>query len=119
FLFFMITDPKTAPRSPTGRLVYAVSLGLLAGALIAPTTTEYAAKVALLGSLALVCLALPLLRLVPWPLDRRLVIGIATAAVAGSAAAMVVGNAPAGADASPAVPTRPLPPPPTPPPPAA
>ena len=30
FLFFMITDPKTAPRSPTGRLVYAVSLGLLA-----------------------------------------------------------------------------------------
>ena len=31
FLFFMITDPKTAPRSPTARLVYAISLGLLAG----------------------------------------------------------------------------------------
>jgi Na+-translocating ferredoxin:NAD+ oxidoreductase RnfD subunit len=31
FLFFMITDPKTAPRSPNGRLAYAVSLGLLAG----------------------------------------------------------------------------------------
>ena len=30
FLFFMITDPKTAPRSQTHRLVYAVSLGLLA-----------------------------------------------------------------------------------------
>jgi Na+-translocating ferredoxin:NAD+ oxidoreductase RnfD subunit len=110
FLFFMITDPKTAPRSPTGRLVYAVSLGLLAGVMIAPTITEYAAKVALLGSLAVVCLALPLLRLVPWPLDRRLVIGIATAALAASAAAMVVGNAPAAADASPAVPTGPLPP---------
>ena len=65
FLFFMITDPKTAPRSPTGRLVYAVSLGLLAGVMIAPTITEYAAKVALLGSLAVVCLALPLLRLDP------------------------------------------------------
>src|SRR5207244_3605702 len=25
FLFFMITDPKTAPRSPNGRLSYAVS----------------------------------------------------------------------------------------------
>jgi len=110
FLFFMITDPKTAPRSPTGRLAYAVSLGLLAGVMIAPTTTEYAAKVALLGSLALVCLALPLLRLVPWPLDRRLVIGVAAAALGVSAAAMVVGNAPAVADASPTVPRGALPP---------
>ena len=72
FLFFMITDPKTAPRSPSARLVYAVSLGLLAAVLIAPTTTEFAAKVALLGSLAIVCVAMPLLRLVPRPLDRRL-----------------------------------------------
>ena len=37
FLFFMITDPKTAPRSPNGRLAYAVSLGLLAGVLIVGT----------------------------------------------------------------------------------
>jgi Na+-translocating ferredoxin:NAD+ oxidoreductase RnfD subunit len=110
FLFFMITDPKTAPRSPGGRLAYAVSLGLLAGVLIAPTTTEYAAKVALLGSLALVCLALPLLRLVPWPLSRRVVIGIAAAAVSVSAAAIVVGNAPAVADASRTVPHGSLPP---------
>ncbi len=109
FLFFMITDPKTAPRSPTGRLVYAVSLGLLAGVMIAPTITEYAAKVALLGSLAVVCLALPLLRLVPWPLDRRFVVGIATAAVAVAAAAMVLGNAPAVADASRALPPGSLP----------
>jgi Na+-translocating ferredoxin:NAD+ oxidoreductase RnfD subunit len=110
FLFFMITDPKTAPRSPSGRLAYAISLGLLAGVLIAPTTTEYAAKVALLGSLALVCLALPLLRLVPTPLDRRRVAGIAAAAVAVSAAAMLVGNAPSVADASRAVPPGALPP---------
>jgi Na+-translocating ferredoxin:NAD+ oxidoreductase RnfD subunit len=110
FLFFMITDPKTAPRSPTGRLVYAVSLGLLAGVMIAPTITEYAAKVALLGSLAVVCLALPILRSVRWQLDRRLVVGIASAAVAVAAAAMVVANAPAVADASPAVPPGKLPP---------
>jgi Na+-translocating ferredoxin:NAD+ oxidoreductase RnfD subunit len=110
FLFFMITDPKTAPRSPTGRLAYAVSLGLLAGVLIAPTTTEYAAKVALLGSLALVCLALPLLRLIPTPLDRRRVIGLAAAAVAVAAAAIVVGNAPAVAAASPTLPSGALPP---------
>ena len=110
FLFFMITDPKTAPRSPNGRLVYAVSLGLLAGVMIAPTITEYAAKVALLGSLAVVCLALPLLRLVPTPLDRRLVVGLASAALAVSAAAMVMANAPAAAEASPALPPGKLPP---------
>ncbi len=109
FLFFMITDPKTAPRSPTGRLVYAVSLGVLAGVMIAPTITEYAAKVALLGSLAVVCLALPLLRLVPMPLDRRLVLGIAAAAAAAAGAAMVLGNAPAVASASPPVPPGRLP----------
>src|SRR3954447_17920827 len=64
FLFFMITDPKTAPRSPSARLVYAVSLGLLAAAMIAPTTTEFAAKVALLGALAVICVVLALLRIV-------------------------------------------------------
>ena len=57
FLFFMITDPKTAPRGGRARLVYAVSLGLLGALLIAPTTTEFASKVALLGALAIVCLA--------------------------------------------------------------
>jgi Na+-translocating ferredoxin:NAD+ oxidoreductase RnfD subunit len=112
FLFFMITDPKTAPRSPTARLAYAVSLGLLAGVMIAPTTAEYSAKVALLSSLAVACLALPLLRLIPTSLvDRRLVIGIASAAVVVAAGAMVVGNAPAvAADTSRAVPAGSLPP---------
>ena len=65
FLFFMITDPKTAPRSPTHRIVYAVSLGLLASLMIAAATTEFASKVALLSSLAVVCLAIPVLR--RWP----------------------------------------------------
>jgi Na+-translocating ferredoxin:NAD+ oxidoreductase RnfD subunit len=40
FLFFMITDPKTAPRDPRGRIVYAVAIGLLAALLIAPMETE-------------------------------------------------------------------------------
>ena len=55
FLFFMITDPKTTPASSTGRRVYAVGVGLLATLLIAPQTTEFATKVAILASLALVC----------------------------------------------------------------
>jgi Na+-translocating ferredoxin:NAD+ oxidoreductase RnfD subunit len=92
FLFFMITDPKTAPRSPTARLAYAVSLGLLAAVMIAPTTTEFAAKVALLGSLAIVCLALPVLRRVSVPLDRRVVLAGVAAAAGAFAAAIAVSN---------------------------
>ncbi len=57
FLFFMITDPKTIPSSPGGRRVYAVGVGLLATVLIAPQTTEFATKVAILGALFAVCAA--------------------------------------------------------------
>src|SRR6185437_10870040 len=65
FFFFMITDPKTAPVDLRARVVYGAALGGLAALLIAPTTTEFAAKVALLSSLAIVCLAKFALRLVP------------------------------------------------------
>jgi Na+-translocating ferredoxin:NAD+ oxidoreductase RnfD subunit len=105
FLFFMITDPKTAPRAPKARLAYAVALGLLASVLIAPTTTEYASKVALLGSLAIVCLALPLLRSIPVPLDRRVVLAAAPAVVAAFGAAIVLSGGAAHATGF-----RPLPP---------
>jgi Na+-translocating ferredoxin:NAD+ oxidoreductase RnfD subunit len=105
FLFFMITDPKTAPRSPSARLVYAVSLGLLASVLIAPTTTEFAAKVALLGALAIVCVAMPLLRLVPLAPDRRRTLLAAPALTAAAAAAIVLASPTPAANAF-----RPLPP---------
>ncbi len=61
FLFFMITDPKTIPYGPRARRLYAVAVGLLASLLIAPQTTEFASKVALLGSLAIVCAVHPFL----------------------------------------------------------
>jgi Na+-transporting NADH:ubiquinone oxidoreductase subunit NqrB len=64
FLFFMITDPKTIPASRSGRRAYAVGVGLLATLLIAPQTTEFATKVAILGSLALVCATRGLVELV-------------------------------------------------------
>ncbi len=59
FLFFMITDPRTIPESSRGRRVYAIAIGLLAVLLIAPQTTEFATKVAVLVALALVCAARP------------------------------------------------------------
>ena len=70
FLFFMITDPKTIPAGRTGRRVYAVAIGLLAALLIAPQTTEFGSKVAVLAALAIVCAARPILVLAA-PLLRR------------------------------------------------
>ncbi len=63
FLFFMITDPKTSPAGRRQRRVYAVAIGLLAVLLIAPTTTEFWTKVALLGALTLVCASRPAIAL--------------------------------------------------------
>ncbi len=68
FLFFMITDPKTVPMGQVGRVVFGLLVGLVSSLLMAPQTTEFNAKVALLSSLVLVCAARPLLdRLVPEP----------------------------------------------------
>jgi ASPIC and UnbV/FG-GAP-like repeat/NQR2, RnfD, RnfE family len=62
FLFFMITDPKTIPSGKLGRRAYAVSVALLAALLIAPFTTEFRSKVAVLGALTIVCVAWPLVQ---------------------------------------------------------
>jgi len=59
FLFFMITDPKTIPASARGRRLYAVAIALVAVLLIAPQTTEFATKVAVLAALAIICAARP------------------------------------------------------------
>ncbi len=113
FLFFMITDPKTAPRSPRARVVYAVSIGLLAAALIAPIRTEYWSKVALLGSLALVCVAQPFGALAArtWArIPRRSVLLAAPAALAAYGALLVGVNAPSVSSAAPVAITGRLPP---------
>jgi Na+-transporting NADH:ubiquinone oxidoreductase subunit NqrB len=64
FLFYMITDPRTIPESGRGRRAYAVGIGLLAVLLIAPQTTEFATKVAVLAALALICALRPLALLI-------------------------------------------------------
>jgi hypothetical protein len=63
FLFFMITDPKTVPESRPARRAFGAAIGLLAVLLIAPLVSEFATKVAVLGALALVCAARPLIEL--------------------------------------------------------
>jgi hypothetical protein len=71
FLWFMITDPRTAPRTPRGRRIYSVAIGLLGALLIAPMTSEYWAKVALLAALWIVCAARPVVILTREAIARR------------------------------------------------
>ncbi len=66
FVFFMITDPRTAARGRTGGVIYAAMVATASAVLVAFQTTEYATKVALLSGLVLVCAARPLIeRLAP------------------------------------------------------
>jgi len=85
FLFFMITDPRTAPRGGAARIAYGAGVGFLAALLAAPMQTEFATKVAVLDALVLVCALLPLAPLiarVPHRVPRAAL--YAAAAAAGS-----------------------------------
>ena len=62
FVFFMISDPQTAPRSPRGRLAFGALVALAALALMAFQPSEFGVKVAILAGLTLVCALAPLAR---------------------------------------------------------
>lgn len=68
FAFFMITDPRTTPTGTRTRILYGAALGSLAALLVAPMTTEFATKVAILASLVVACALRPLAGAVA---DRR------------------------------------------------
>ena len=57
FLFFMITDPKTTPAGRVARVGFGMGVAMVCTLLIAPQTTEFGAKVALLSGLVVLCLA--------------------------------------------------------------
>ncbi|HYI74268.1 MAG TPA: FG-GAP-like repeat-containing protein [Gaiellaceae bacterium] len=107
FLFFMITDPKTIPASRDGRRVYAVGVGLLATLLIAPQTTEFATKVAILGALFAVCAVRGVIALadgprrvvIPRP-TRRALVGVSAAGVLAYAGLVVAAGIPARSSAA-------------------
>lgn len=68
FTYFMVTDPKTVPRGRVGRPLFAMCVAVTCVLLIATQTTEFGAKVGLLGGLTLLCAVRPLFdRLVPAP----------------------------------------------------
>ena len=59
FVFFMITDPQTAPKLQLGRIIYAVATAVVAAGLIVIQPTEYGIKVAILSSLLVTCALVP------------------------------------------------------------
>jgi hypothetical protein len=72
FLFFMITDPKTTPAGRVARIAFGVAVAMVCMLLIAPQTTEFGAKVALLSGLVVLCVArLFFEKLLPAPGSER------------------------------------------------
>ncbi|HYM49553.1 MAG TPA: RnfABCDGE type electron transport complex subunit D [Candidatus Limnocylindrales bacterium] len=59
FLFFMISDPKTAPRATDARILYGFLIALVAAGLVLVQPSEFGIKVAILGSLTVVCALVP------------------------------------------------------------
>jgi hypothetical protein len=66
FMFFMITDPRTAPSGRVARIAFGAGVGLLAAIAVAPATTEFWTKVGVLAALTVLCALRPVLdRLLP------------------------------------------------------
>ncbi|MFV0315711.1 MAG: FG-GAP-like repeat-containing protein [Microthrixaceae bacterium] len=64
FLFFMITDPKTAPRNRSAQVVFGSSIAAVGALIIATQSGEFGTKVGILAGLVLLC---PFV----WLLDAR------------------------------------------------
>jgi hypothetical protein len=61
FVFFMMSDPQTAPKSRIGRVGFGVGTALVATAVIALQPTEFGVKLGLLASLTATSALVPLL----------------------------------------------------------
>lgn len=61
FVFLMMSDPQTTPRSPAGRAFFGALTALVAAELIYFQTTEFGVKLALLSSLTLTCGLVPVI----------------------------------------------------------
>jgi len=61
FVFFMISDPQTAPKAPVGRVAYGAAVAAVAAGLVSFQPTELGIKVAILTSLTVVCALVPLI----------------------------------------------------------
>ena len=61
FVFFMMSDPQTAPKAPLGRIVYGAGTALVSAGLLYFQPTEFGIKLSILSSLTVVCALVPLI----------------------------------------------------------
>jgi Na+-translocating ferredoxin:NAD+ oxidoreductase RnfD subunit len=73
FVFFMMSDPQTAPRTRVGRMLYGATTALVAAGLISFQPTEFGIKLAILSSLTVVCALVPVIEKVARRIDRPVV----------------------------------------------
>jgi hypothetical protein len=83
FALFMISDPRTTPPSPRGRLLFGALTALVGAGLLSIQPTEYGVKVGILAGLLLVLAAIPLV-------DRRTRTRTGTAGLMAAGLALVV-----------------------------
>jgi hypothetical protein len=70
FVFFMISDPQTAPKPPLGRALYGAATATVAAALVYFQSTEFGIKVSILSSLTVACALVPFIE--AWCRRRQL-----------------------------------------------
>jgi len=61
FVFFMISDPQTAPRLPAARLAYGALVAAAGAGLMVLQPSEFGVKLAILAGLTVICPFVPLL----------------------------------------------------------
>jgi hypothetical protein len=71
FVCFMMSDPATAAKTPTGRVFYGAITAVVAALLVAFQPTEYGIKVAILASLTVICAVVPFIDLAARRLRRK------------------------------------------------
>ena len=59
FVFFMMSDPKTTPRTRLGRVIYGATTAVIAAGLLVWEPSEFGIKVAILASLTVTCALVP------------------------------------------------------------
>jgi hypothetical protein len=67
FVFFMMSDPRTAPRSRIGRVIYGPSVAMVSAGLLYFQPTEFGVKLGILSGLTVICALVPLIE---WSVRR-------------------------------------------------
>jgi len=71
YVFFMMSDPQTAPKAPSARIMYGVAGAVVTSGLLLFQHTEFGIKLAILASLTLICAVVPFIEAAGRRLQRQ------------------------------------------------